>query len=275
MGSSEDTYILGTSDAELDHLVLQAEVYGPAARKLFDRIDVSPGWAVADVACGALGVLALLADRVGPTGSVTGIDREHRMLAAARQCLDLRGHHDVRLVQADATDTGLARASQDLVHTRTLLINHPDPAGVLAEMLACTRPGGWVAAQEPDTAGWVCEPGCASWDRLLDLFRAHYRARGCDPEIGRRLPALFRAAGTEEIAVDVQPTAVTAPGDWYHTQMPTFVGFMRDSMLELGLAAADELDRLVAEVTAHLDRPGTVTYCPLWQVGARRPGGPA
>lgn len=267
---TDSEYILGTSDGELHHLVTQAEVYGKAARHLFDEIGVQQGWAVADIGCGAMGVLALLADRVGPTGTVTGVDREPRMLSAARTGLDRRGYDGVRLIRAEATDTGLPRASLDLVHTRTLLINHPNPEHVLAEMVDCARPGGWVAAQEPDSTAWVCEPSCPAWDRLLELFWANLRALGRDPQVGRRLPALLRTAGAREISVDVRPTTVTAPGEWYHTQLPSFIGFMRDSMIELGLSTADELDRLVAELTAHLDQPGTLTYCPLWQVWGRR-----
>lgn len=270
VNGDEDVYILGDSDGELDHLVRQAEVFGESAQHLFDRIGVAHGWAVADIGCGALGVLALLADRVGPTGSVTGVDRELRMLTTAQASLRQRGHDRVRLVRADAQDTGLPRASLDLVHTRTLLINHPEPDRVLSEMMACARPGGWVAAQEPDTAAWMCEPSCPAWDRLLELFSAHYRARGCDPRIGRRLPALFHALGVDDVVIDVRPTAVTRPGDWYHTQLPTFIGLMRDSMVALGLCDDGELDELVAELREHLDRPGTLTFCPLWQVWARR-----
>ncbi|MGH8933296.1 MAG: hypothetical protein ACRDZO_22335 [Egibacteraceae bacterium] len=54
-------YILGTSDVEIEHLVRQAEVYTPAARDLLGEIDVQPGWRVIDLACGALGILHLLA----------------------------------------------------------------------------------------------------------------------------------------------------------------------------------------------------------------------
>lgn len=266
----EDDYILGTSEGELDHLTQQAEEWAKAARRLFDEIGVARGWTVADIGCGTLGVLAILADRVGPTGTVVGVDREDRMLSAARACLDQRGYESVRLVRADAVDTGLPRAEFDLVHTRTLLINHPNPDQVLAEMAACTRPGGWVVAQEPDTAAWVCEPSCPAWDRFVELFRSHHRARGCDPEIGRRLPALFRSAGLDEISVDVAPTAVTSPGEWYHTQLPTFIGLMRDSIIAHGLSTAEELDRLDTELRAHLAQPGTLTFCPLWQAWARR-----
>lgn len=62
-----------------------------------------------------------------------------------------RGLSDVEVMTADAGRTGLPTASFDLVHTRTLLVNVPDPAAVAAEMVRLAKPGGWVASMEPET----------------------------------------------------------------------------------------------------------------------------
>jgi len=45
-------------------------------------------------------------------------------------------------MQGDAHRTGFPSASYDLVHARTLLINIPDPATLVAEMVRLARPGG-------------------------------------------------------------------------------------------------------------------------------------
>ena len=81
------------------------------AELLLDRVGLRPGDRALDLGCGPLGVLDLLAERVGPTGRVVGIDREKRYLAIARQELDARGLDGVELVAADATGTDLAPAS--------------------------------------------------------------------------------------------------------------------------------------------------------------------
>jgi len=48
-----------------------------------------------------------------------------------------------RIIDGDAHRTGLPSNSCDLVHARTLLVNHPDPA-VLAD-----APGGWPSPPSP------------------------------------------------------------------------------------------------------------------------------
>ncbi|WUI04138.1 methyltransferase domain-containing protein [Spirillospora sp. NBC_00431] len=265
-------YMLGTSDSEVEHLVAQAEAYTPAARSLIGKLDIQPDWKVADMGCGALGILHLLAERVGPRGEVHGVDREERMLEVARRLLDERSLQRVRLLKADVNATGLPRRSFDLVHARTVLVNIAAVEPVIEEMASLVRAGGLLALQEPDGSSWVCEPRHPAWDALRDLFGERYRKKGCDPDIGRRLPALLRAAGLEDVRIDVQPTSVTQPGDWHHLQLPTFIELIRESVISLGLCPADELDRMVKELNEHLRKPGTVTYCPLWQAwGKVRP----
>lgn len=267
---SHPDYMLGASDSEIEHLVVQAESYAPSARNVIERLDVGPDWNVVDMGCGALGILHLLAERVDSRGTILGVDREQRMLAVARRQLDERSLQRVSLVQADVANTDIPRHSVDLVHARTLLINVSAAEWVVSQMAALVRPGGFLALQEPDGSAWVCEPRHSAWDTLRELFCERYRAQGCDPQIGRRLPGLLRGADLHDVTTDVRPTAVTGPGDWNHTQLPSFIRLIRDSLVELGLCSVSDLDRLLGELDAHLAKPGTVTYCPLWQAWGRQ-----
>ncbi|MBV9534673.1 MAG: hypothetical protein JO321_04575, partial [Solirubrobacterales bacterium] len=76
-------YLLGDSPEEIRHLVEQAEVYAKEAGELLDLIGLGAGSAAIDVGCGVLGVVHLLAERVGPEGRVVGLDREARMVESA------------------------------------------------------------------------------------------------------------------------------------------------------------------------------------------------
>ena len=92
----------------------QAAMLEGEARSLLDRLDVPVGGDVIDIGCGPVGVLRLLAERVGPHGRVTGFDRQADMLDhAARVCAGLG---NVRCALGDATDTGLPRGTFDLAH---------------------------------------------------------------------------------------------------------------------------------------------------------------
>lgn len=260
-------YLLGTSDAELEHLTRQAEELTHEAAWLLDTVGVEPGWRVIDVACGVLGILHLLPERVGTTGQVVGLDREARMIDTARSMMSQR-RLPVRLIRADATATGLPREWFDLVHARALLLHVTSPEAVIREMTAICRPGGAVALQEADTTAWVCDPPHPAWDRLLNAFQEVYRAHGQDTSVGRRLPTLLGEAGLTGVEGRIH-ARLTRAGDYYHTFLLTLMTLTRDTIVTYGCMSAGELDELTTSLRAHLEHSTVVTSgVPIWQVWA-------
>ncbi len=179
-------YVLGGTETEQRRLLRQVEGFDAEACWLLDRVGVQPGWRAIDVGCGPLGILDRLSERVGPTGTVVGLEREPRFAAMGRAIAAERGLANVEYVQADANATGLPRGSFDFVHERLAIIQQPDPERMLAEMVALARPGGIVAAQEIDQASWLCEPPHPSWDTLLAALRTVLAEGGVDYFLGRR-----------------------------------------------------------------------------------------
>ena len=277
MGTSEISasgrYLLGDSPAEIRHLVEQAGVYAKEAAELFDLIGVDAGGAAIDVGCGVLGVVHLLAERIGRTGRVVGLDREPRMLEFARELAEQR-HLAVEFIEADATATGLDDRSFDLMHARTLLLNVQNPQQVLAEMVRITKAAGVVIVQEPDAGAWSCDPPHPAFDILRAAILGAYRRTGRDFNIGRRIARMLRDAGLDDVRV--RPTArATRSGEYYQTFLLTVSRFVRDVIVDSGELTADEIDSYAATLRAHLEAPDTITCQPImWQAWARV-GGPS
>jgi ubiquinone/menaquinone biosynthesis C-methylase UbiE len=119
-------YLLGGSDAERARLRAQAGEFEASARWLLETIGRQPGARVLDVGCGPFGILALLADAVGPAGEVVGLEREHKFLEMARADVARLGLGNVTVLQGDALSSGLDRGSFDLVQERLVLVNVPE-----------------------------------------------------------------------------------------------------------------------------------------------------
>jgi ubiquinone/menaquinone biosynthesis C-methylase UbiE len=272
-GGQDDRYLLGDSTAEVEHLTHQAEVYAKEAASLLDRVGVAAGSSAIDVGCGVLGILRLLCERVGPSGRVVGLERESRILDAARQAA---AQHDlpVEFVQGDATSLDLPSDSFDFVHERTVLLNVHDPATVIAEMARIARPGGVVALQEPDSSGWVCDPPHPAWDPLLAELLAAYRRNGKNFNSGRRAARRLRDAGLTDVQVQVS-ARVTQAGEYYQTFLLTLTSLVRDQIITGGRLTAAEFDGRVASLRAHLDQPGTLTcMATMWQAWGTKPEAP-
>ena len=264
-------YTLGSNPAESARLRRQSDELRPYSAELLDRVDLRPGQSAIDLGCGPSGIIQLLCKRVSPDGRVVGVDADPVHVTMARQFADERGLRNVEVVAADAKHTGLPSASFDLVHSRTLLVNIPEPSRVVAEMVRLARPGGWVASLEPDTEYALCYPAHPAFDRLSELFHAAFRRNGADPFIGRRLTELYREAGLEVIGVEVR-APIHPAGDTRRTIRLDLVSSMRPMILELGLAEERELDELDRTVREHLANPNTLMMPSLYFLAwGRRP----
>jgi SAM-dependent methyltransferase len=248
--------VLGASSPELQRLLQQAKDLEPEARWLLDRIGVAQGWRTIDVGCGPLGILDALSERVGPHDEVVGLDLESRFVEMARRIVDERRLDNVRVMHGDATATGLPRGSFDLVHERLLLIG-PLRERVLAEMVALTKPGGFVAVQELDLLSSFCEPAHPAWDTLLAAFGAFVGRAGADLTTGRRLPALLRQVGLVDVDAEVH-TRLAHPDEPRRSQLLSLIASVREPLLHGGVFSDEELSSLITALQAHLEDSRTV-----------------
>jgi SAM-dependent methyltransferase len=256
-------YSLGSSQGESARLQRQADELAPDSRALLDRVDLRPGQTALDLGCGPRGILDLLAERVSPGGQVVGLDADPAHTAMAAEFAAARGLNSVQCMTADARRTGLPTGSFDLVHGRTLLVNIPGPAEVVAEMTRLARPGGWVAVMEPDTEYAMCYPPHPAFTRICEIFPLAFGRNGADHMIGRRVAELFREAGLTDVGVEAR-AQMYPPGHSRRTIRPDLVRSMRPQILELGLASETELDELDTAARGHLDDPRTIAVFGLF-----------
>src|SRR4030095_2248997 len=77
-------YVLATGGAAANRLRILHNTYGPGAKVLLERAGIKQGMRVADIGCGVGMVTQLLAEMVGPTGEVVGVDFSADQLKQAR-----------------------------------------------------------------------------------------------------------------------------------------------------------------------------------------------
>ncbi len=268
-------YALGSSAGESARLLRQAEELSADSAALLDMVGLRPGQSAIDLGCGPRGVLDLLADRVSPGGRVVGLDADPAHTAMAAGFAAERGLGGVEVMTADARSTGLPSGSFDLVHARTLLVNVPDPAELVAEMTRLARPGGWVACLEPDIASAWCYPPHPAFERICEIFPAVFSRNGASLTIGRQVAELLRGAGLEVAGVEAR-VQMYPVGHSRRTIRPDLLRSTRAQVVAMGLASEAELDELDAATRAHFDDPRTIVVSGLlFLVWARKPALPA
>src|SRR5262249_31952485 len=136
-----------------------------------DLLRLKPGLSVIEIGCGNGRDAEALAKLVGPAGRVVGIDASQELISQATERtaslgLSLRFQVDDAHALAFADDTfDAARVDRVLQHLN-------DPALAVREMARVVRPGGRIAAIEPD---WHTVTG-AGVDNDVTRAGARYRA---------------------------------------------------------------------------------------------------
>jgi len=264
---SSGHYPIERRQGEIERLHIQSAAMAPDCALMLERIGVKPGWRCLDLGCGPGGITALMSARVGAAGRVIGLDADPVFLDHARR----HAPANVEFIQGDAYNPDLPEASFDLVHLRFLASTAGSPETLIAAAMRLTRPGGVVALQDPDMAGLNCHPPHPAWDHLKAALEAAFASVGAEISLGRRLYALLRAAGLEEVQYRPFLVGVRAV-DPMIDYLPSTVESLRATILDNGLMAADALVEALAQCRAHLAKPDTAftTYI-VAQVWGRTP----
>lgn len=118
----------------------------PLGTAAADRLALATGERVIDVGCGCGESTLDLAQRVGPTGHVLGIDISQPMLARARE--RAAGLSHVTFLEADAQFHAFEPGTFDALYSRFGVMFFADPPAAFANLRRALRPGGRV--------GFVC-----------------------------------------------------------------------------------------------------------------------
>jgi SAM-dependent methyltransferase len=148
----DDQWQLNGNAAELYERYVVRYIVGPWVAALVDIAGVRTGERVLDLACGTGAVARVVAERVGASGYVTGLDLNAGMLAVARS-LEAPPGPAIAWIEASALDTGLPDGSFDVVLCQQGLQFFPDKMAALREMHRVLVPGGRLAISVWRTTG--------------------------------------------------------------------------------------------------------------------------
>jgi len=252
-----------------ERLRVLARVTYPTTAALLDRLGVEPGMTCLDAGCGGGDVTVELARRVAPEGRAVGVDIDEATLDVGRQEAAAAGVDNVELRVADIR-TERCGSGFDLVYARFLLSHLGDPDATVTTLVEHLRPGGMLAVEDIDFDGSLTWPASAAFDRYSELYCAVVRARGGDPDIGKRLPVLLAETGLEEVGMHVvQPIGTAGEVKLLN---PITMENISDTVLRDGLASRAEIEAIVDELYRLAADPGTVTGLPrVVQAWGRRP----
>jgi ubiquinone/menaquinone biosynthesis C-methylase UbiE len=263
-------YVIAGGGAGWRRLILLARTMAPTTRAHLVDVGVREGMSCIDVGCGGGHVTQMLAEMVGPTGRVVGIDFDPVKLAAATADADAAG---LRNVEFRVTDVLQWRESStyDVVYGRFILSHLPECDRVLSSMREALRPGGVVVLEDIDFSGGFCHPPNDGYRRYSELYRAVVHRHGGDADLGKRLFELCSAASFRDVHVRVVQLVHTGRQPEKAMALVTLQNIV-SAVLSASLATESELQADIANLEAFTNDPKSLIGLPrVFQVWGRTP----
>ena len=170
-------------------------MFQPFRRAVVEALPLRRGQVVLDAGCGTGLCLGWLRERVGPVGTVVGIEESPEMAAVAREHIAHEGWRNVTVVLSSAED-----ARPDVTADAVLFCAVHDilqSPRALQNVMTMLRPGAWVAAG----GGKWAAPAMVAVNSLVRMLHAPYvRSFSGFDRPWRHLEDLVEDVGMREMA---------------------------------------------------------------------------
>jgi ubiquinone/menaquinone biosynthesis C-methylase UbiE len=194
-------------DVDDDYLQRVAELVQQSKQRSYELMHIQPGGVVLDVGCGPGTDTIALAQLVGPTGQVVGIDFNATFLAQADERADQAGVRSwVSHQHADATNLPFEANTFDACRSERLLQHLLHPEQAVAEMVRITRPGGWIVINDADWGTLSIDTPEIAIERRLVRLEADMHNNGYS---GRQLYRLLKRQHLADIVIEMVPGYLT------------------------------------------------------------------
>ncbi|MEJ2638467.1 MAG: methyltransferase domain-containing protein [Desulfosarcinaceae bacterium] len=268
-------YRFGYSRKEMERLGNQHHIWAEENRRLLARTGFGAGATLVDLGCGPGYTTIELANLVGPEGRIIAVDRDSEgSLPLLKERSAAAGLLNIETIAADLETFDLPDSSVDGVYGRWVLMYLPERsvASTIARVARWLRPGGVCTLAEFCNFRHIhIHPPCVHLPLVAEaLFQAVQGSRGCNPEIGSRVPGLLHSAGLRvELNVVTKTVRATTP-EWHWPD-----ALFRDHLQ--GLVAEGYLNRGVLDAffmeweQRSLDPEALFFGSPLMEAIGRRP----
>jgi ubiquinone/menaquinone biosynthesis C-methylase UbiE len=209
-------------------------------RLTYEQMHVQPGQKVLDVGCGPGTDTIPLAQWVGTSGQVIGVDYNTDMISEAeKRAIEADVSAWVIHKHADANALPFESDYFDACRCERLFEHLHDTVKALSEMVRVAKSGGWIVVLDADWGSLSIDTSEIETERrYVRLFTEHMANNGYS---GRQLYRLFKQQGLVDVSAQMCGVPFT---DYAFARQVMIMDRFEREVMASGIVTAQDLDRL-------------------------------
>lgn len=237
------TYTLGRTSHETTRLIEQSRIYGESTRFLCERAGIDQGMRVLEIGSGAGDVAFIIANLVGASGQVIGVDINPSILETARQRANQANLKNVEFIAGDVRSLTFDEKF-DAIVGRFVLMYMAEPKNAFKKLITHLKPRGIAAFQEPEYTLYpaVTHPDTPLMNQLIQWILDVFQHSGAHLDMGIGMYRTFVDAGLPPPEMHLH-SPIGAEEKWTgYRYMVTIFQSLLPLIVEYGIATTEQVD---------------------------------
>ena len=214
-----------------------------------------------DFGCGGGETTLMMAEMVGSSGHVTGIDLSPKVTEFCNRKAQQRNVKNTEFIVTDFYDTKLDEKF-DLVYSSFALEYLDDPRRGIREILRVAKNGANVVIEDSDNQVWYSYPDDENIQQLRMIYSKLVKLMGGDDSFGRKLYSLLRQAGLNP-QIEASTQCITKQNLELWDVTLKALGALREYIVGEGLLESAQFDRLMSGLKSFFKREDAIFFFPV------------
>jgi ubiquinone/menaquinone biosynthesis C-methylase UbiE len=183
-------------DNEYYRLRLLEEAFDKKTKTILHHAGLKEGWKCLEIGPGAGSILGWMAEIVGDSGIVVGLDKNTKYIKQ----LD---HTPIKIVEGMIQDFKYDQQF-DLIHARYVFIHNTNAAKLISKTTELLKPGGILVVEEPDftVARWIDDRYEKGGNRVNQAICKMFQAKRLNPAYGTQVGLDMASSGLNINRID-------------------------------------------------------------------------
>ena len=257
-----DAYILGTDQEELRRLEIQHKVWQSEAERGWKIAGFKTGDSLLDLGCGPGYCSMELANIVGKTGEVIGVDQSDAFIKYLEH-LKNQKTLPIRPLLATFDELYLENKSLDGIYCRWALAWIPNPKEILTKLKGFLKPGGRMVIHE--YYYWTShrtEPERPALKKAIDAALQSFKESDSEIDVGKHLHKWFNDLNMKINHHRLMPKLAT-PNSKVWKWPRTFYESYFPRLTEMGILSTQDVKHAFSDLEELEKLNYTTLWCPL------------